>query len=162
MMALPGGQPEEGSVSERTLASIADELDVRDLIADFADGVTRLDVDAIVALFADDGVWEVTGWGNHRGHEAVRLFLGELFSHWEGVFQAAHSGRVWLDGDSGRGQWYITEFGQRDGEELRVGGVYRDQYARINGRWVFTKRHFDVLFRRIGGCRRVETWPFPA
>ena len=89
------------------------------------------------------------------------MFLEELFSHWEGLFQAAHSGRVWVDGDSGTGQWYITEFGQRDGEELRVGGVYRDQYARIDGRWVFAKRHFDVLFRRIGGCRQVETWPFP-
>ena len=48
---------------DRSLASIADELAIRDLIADFADGVTRLDVEAIVALFAPDGVWEVTGWG---------------------------------------------------------------------------------------------------
>ena len=146
---------------DRSLASIADELAIRDLIADFADGVTRVDVEAIVALFAPDGVWEVTGWGNHQGHDALKGFLEELFSHWEGIFQAVHTGRVWLEGAEATGQWYITEFGQRDGEELRVGGVYRDRYARQGDRWVFAKRHFDMLFRRIGGCREVETWPFP-
>src|SRR3954454_7165691 len=106
----------------RSLAAIADEMDVRDLIADFADGVIRLDVEAVAALFAPDGVWEVTGWGYHPGHAEIVSFLEELFSHWQGIFQAVHSGRVTIDGDVGTGQWYITEFGQRDGEELRVGG----------------------------------------
>jgi uncharacterized protein (TIGR02246 family) len=145
----------------RSLAAIADELDVRDLIADFADGVTRLDVHAVASLFAPDGVWEVNGWGHHRGQAAVESFVEELFSHWQGLFQAVHSGRVTINGDAATGQWYITEFGQRDGEELRVGGMYRDEYTRIDGRWMFAKRHFDILFRRIGGCREVETWPYP-
>ena len=72
----------------------------------------------------------------------------------------AHTSRVWLDGDGDNRRWHVTEFGLRDGGELRVEGVDRDEYVRLDG-WAFARRRFDILFRRIGGSAPVETFPLP-
>jgi uncharacterized protein (TIGR02246 family) len=143
---------------EASLNSIADRLAISDLVADFADAVNRLDAAAVTALFAPDGVWEVVNWGTHQGRDDIRAFADELFSHWAGLMHCAHTSRVWIDGDRATGRWHVTEFGLRDGEELRVGGVYRDEYVRLDG-WAFARRRFDILFRRIGGSAPVETYP---
>jgi uncharacterized protein (TIGR02246 family) len=145
----------------RSLSSVADELAINDLVADFADAASRLDAGAVTALFAPDGIWEVPNWGTNQGHKNIRSFVDELFSHWDGLFHAAHTSRVWLDGDRASGRWQISEFGTRDGQELRVAGVYEDEYIRVDEKWLFARRRFNIVFRRIGGCSEVETWPPP-
>ena len=112
-------------------------------------------------LFADDGEWVVTGCGEPRGHDAIVAFLDGLLVKWEIIFHAIHSGRVELDGDAATGQWYITEFGQlKDGTEVRIAGVYHDDYRRgTDGRWRFTRRRYDGMFSRFGGALEVTQYP---
>lgn len=144
-----------------SLLDVADELAVRDLVAGFADVVNRMAPEEMRDVFAPDGELVVTGWGEHRGHDAIVAFLNGLLERWSLIFHAVHSGRLSLDGNRATGRWYISEFGQlRDGTEVRFAGVYHDEYARTGDGWRFTRRRYDGMFSRTGDGVRVT--PFPA
>lgn len=138
----------------------SDELAVHDLVHAFADVVTRKAVDEMRELFTPDGVWTVPGYGEPVGHDAIIAFLGGVLAHWEGIVHGLLSGRVRLDGDTGTGRWYITEFGIRDGADFAIAGCYTDSYVRRDGRWWFASRRYDGLWRKDptgSACT-----PFPA
>jgi hypothetical protein len=144
-----------------SLLDIADQLAIRDLLAEFADAVNRMAPDDLRALFTPEAEWSVTGWGDHRGHDAIVEFLAGLLVRWDVIFHAIHSGRVRLDGGRAAGRWYISEFGRlKDGTEVRYAGVYHDDYVRTGDGWQFARRRFDGMFSRHGGEVRVT--PFPS
>ena len=140
---------------------LSDQLAVRDLLAAFADAVNRMRPEDLRPLFTDDGEWVVTGWGAPRGHDAIVALLDDLLVKWAMIFHAIHSGQVMLDGDRARGAWYISEFGQlHDGTEVRIAGVYHDDYVRgDDGRWRFARRRYDGMFSRFGGDLKVTPYP---
>jgi ketosteroid isomerase-like protein len=144
-----------------SLLDVADQLAIRDLLADFADAVNRMSPDDLRNVFVPDGEWIVTGWGEHCGHDDIVDFLAGLLQRWEMIFHAVHSGRVNLEGDRATGRWYISEFGRlEDGTEVRFAGVYHDEYVRVAGGWRFARRRYDGMFARIGD--QVTTTPFPS
>jgi uncharacterized protein (TIGR02246 family) len=143
-----------------SLLDVADQLAIRDLLADFADAVNRMSPDDLRRLFTPDGEWIVTGWGEHRGHDDIVDFLAGLLERWEVIFHALHSGRVRLEGSRATGRWYLTEFGKlKDGTEVRFAGVYHDEYVRVADGWRFARRRYDGMFSRIGG--ELNVTPFP-
>ena len=144
-----------------SVEELTDQLAIRDLLAGFADAVNRMRPADLRPLFTDDAVWVVTGWGEPRGHDAIEAFLDGLLAKWAMIFHAIHSGHVTLDGDRARGEWYISEFGQlHDGTEVRIAGVYHDDYARgADGRWRFARRRYDGMFSRFGGELKVTPYP---
>jgi uncharacterized protein (TIGR02246 family) len=143
------------------VAELTDQLAIRDLLAGFAEAVNHMRPEELRALFTDDGEWVVTGWGAPSGHDAIVAFLDDLLVKWAMIFHAIHSGRVELDGDRARGEWYISEFGQlHDGTEVRIAGVYHDDYQRgADGRWRFSRRRYDGMFSRFGSNLKVTPYP---
>jgi hypothetical protein len=136
-------------MEEPALNRVIDELAVRDLVARFADAVNHQDPQAIRELFVPDGEFAVAGWTSLRGAGEVVNFLSGVISHWDVIFQAVHPGRVFLAGDTARGEWYITEYGRyRDGQETFLGGLYSDDYLRTPEGWRFARRGFRGMFRR--------------
>jgi ketosteroid isomerase-like protein len=142
---------------------VGDELALRNLVARYADAVTRMEADALRELFTPDGHWIVTGHGEPRGHDEIVAFLEGLLANWNGIVHALLSGTVTLDTTDpfrATGRWYISEFGQmKSGDEVFFAGVYHDEYQRDAGVWRFARRRYDSLFRRAGGS--VATSPFP-
>ena len=62
-----------------------------------------------------------------------------------------------VDGDKATGRWYITEhlqFAEKDDAGNPTGmfniGVYQDRYVRENGEWLFSERHYGVLYNDGG------------
>jgi ketosteroid isomerase-like protein len=142
---------------------VAEEFALRDLVARYADAVTRQDTRAVAELFTADGEWIVTGHGEPRGHDEIAAFLDGLLGNWNGIVHALLSGRVHLDPadpDRATGRWYISEFGEvSGGDEVFFAGVYHDVYVRDEGLWRFARRQYNSLFRRTGAD--VATTPFP-
>ena len=142
---------------------VVEELALRDLVARYADAVSRQDSAAVADTFAVDGVWSVGGYGEPRGHAEIAAFLDGLLDNWEVIVHALLSGRVHLDPtnhERATGRWYISEFGRRsDGTEVFFAGVYHDEYARVGGLWRFARRRYDSMFRRVGDT--LTTSPFP-
>jgi hypothetical protein len=148
-----------------TPEELSDQLAIRDLLAGFAEAVNRMAPDELRPLFTADGEWVVTGWGEPRGHDAIVALLEGLLVKWAMIFHAVHSGRVELAVDGSRdratGQWFISEFGQLlDGTEVRIAGVYHDDYERgADGAWRFARRRYDGMFSRLGDKLKVTRYP---
>jgi uncharacterized protein (TIGR02246 family) len=148
-------------LDEQGVEELTDQLAIRDLLAGFAEAVNHMRPDELRALFTPDAEWVVTGWGEPRGPDAIVALLDDLLVKWAMIFHAVHSGRVTLDGDRAHGEWYISEFGQLlDGTEVRIAGVYHDDYERgADGRWRFTRRRYDGMFSRFGADLKVTPYP---
>lgn len=142
---------------------VAEELALRNLVARYADAVTRMDSNAVADLFTADGEWIVSGHGEPRGHDEIVAFLDGLLANWDGIVHALLSGVIHLDPashDRASGRWYISEFGRlQGGDEVFFAGVYHDTYVKDDGIWRFARREYHSLFRRAGGT--VATSPFP-
>lgn len=150
-------------MSDTAYDPVTEELALRDLVACYADAVSRQDSAAVGECFALDGAWTVGGHGEPRGRDEIVAFLDGLLDSWDVIVHALLSGRVHLDPtdhDRATGRWYISEFGRRtDGTEVFFAGVYHDEYARDGGLWCFARRRYDSMFRRVGA--QLGTSPFP-
>jgi uncharacterized protein (TIGR02246 family) len=124
---------------------LADELAVRNVVAALSRTADGGDVDAYVALFAPDATWELPD-AVRRGHADIRA--GSLARRAAGEVGPGTATRhvttnlvVAVDGDAATAQstWlYLTD---TTGTPTisRVGG-YDDELARVDGRWLLTRR----------------------
>jgi len=98
--------------------------DLETLLAAFADAWNRHDVDLLMSMMADDGVFEASG-GNHvngerhEGQHAVRAAYAAVFAQ----YPDAHWGnaRHLVKGDRGVSEWTFTGT-QKDGKRVEVTG----------------------------------------
>jgi hypothetical protein len=154
-------QPGAAAVGS-ALVDLLVEQAIRDLLADFADCITRKATGEVRRLFTPDGTWDVTGWGTHTGHDAVFGFIDGILGQWESIVHCIHSGRIVLGPDrtTATGRWIISEFGTKGGVEVKFAGVYHDRYVLVDGAWRFALRRFDGMFSRIGaGPATVQRFP---
>ena len=95
-----------------------------DILERMVDGFNRHDLDAIMALFAEDCVFESPRgpepWGRRfEGRAAVREGLGARFAGIPDVHYG--DGRHFISGDRGVSEWTLTGT-TVDGEKLAVRG----------------------------------------
>jgi uncharacterized protein (TIGR02246 family) len=100
------------------------DRDLETLMAAFADAWNRHDVDAVMSMMTEDGVFEASR-GNqvngerHEGQQAVRAAFAAVFAE----FPDAHWGnaRNLVIGDRGVSEWTFTGT-QKDGKRVEVNG----------------------------------------
>jgi len=125
---------------------VADELEIRELVARYADAVCRRETDAWGSTWATDGVWAIVGQ-TPTGREAVVALWEQLMGGMSQVVQIPNEGMLQFDGDRARGRWYITEYGQlATGAAMLTVGLYHDEYVQEDGAWRFGKRAFHSFY----------------
>ncbi len=126
---------------------LIDELAVRTLVARYADAVCRHDVPAWRATWAEDGEWELLGQ-TLRGREEAVAYYERVVSGLEAVVQHAHGGIIEFESvDAASGRWSITEHARMEsGVPLFTVGLYEDDYVRVDGQWLFSRRVFRSLY----------------
>ena len=142
----------------------ADELAIRALVHRYADAASRRDPGGVADTFTAEGEWTAEGLGLHQGRPAVAAFFATMLEGWNAFLQGLLSGCVELDPaapDRATGRWFVQEIGQReDSSNLRVAGVYHDEYVRDAGGWRINRRRYDPLLVDVDGS--VTALPFPA
>ncbi len=143
-----------------------DEVAIRRLQAAYADTVTRRVWPEFVDQFVPDAPVHIDTVTNPAidlvGPGAVGDFIGaalERFEFFEFTILNAHLElRTGGDLDAAQGRLYICELRQEAAthEWTNAYGVYRDDYRRVEGRWLFARRSYQSL-ARTGG----EVFPFP-
>ncbi len=128
-------------------ASTADNLALRELAANYIDAVNRSDGDAWKATWSENGIWKLMGT-EVSGLEALFGFWQTAMSGFKFVLMVLNSGTIEINGDTASGRWYVTEhLLGLDGKGIHIEGVYDDQYVREDGRWVFAKRDYQVIYQ---------------
>jgi len=130
----------------------------RDLVARYNACGDADELDAMVALFADDAVMDVGPWGQHAGIEAIRAFFEGVRrpANEDGAagsrrfirhFTATHRIDV-EDDEHARGQCY---FAVLTSGGLDHWGRYIDRYVLQRGEWRFAHREVVVEGVTPGG-----------
>jgi ketosteroid isomerase-like protein len=129
--------PFTGPVEDREL--------IRELLAAYADAVTRQDLDGYLTC------WHEAGRRSGPGGDCTGT--AELRAQWQGVFGAvtqmaffAQAGAIEIDGDVAAVRSHCLEVIRlADGNTRQVVGEYTDSVVRVDGRWVFAERAYTVL-----------------
>ena len=138
---------------------VQDRLEIRELIEAYSDAVMRGDAEAWAEVWAEDSYWSLPEF------PSLEEFIGRaaIVSGWidsmkkfgevrqEGgkpvMIYISTPGAIEVDGERATARVYTSEiFNDPDsGKLLRVRGRYDDELARIDGRWLFTRRIYRVL-----------------
>ncbi|HEY2430891.1 MAG TPA: nuclear transport factor 2 family protein [Acidimicrobiales bacterium] len=120
---------------------IADVLEVQQLLARYAVGMTKDDVDAVVEVFASDGTYSAFG-----ETYALADFPVLVAAAPKGLFLVGPPA-LELHGDTGTGQQPLC-FVEQTTHKMRI-GYYTDTYRRTAAGWRIETRSMTFL-RRSG------------
>jgi len=129
------------------MSNPADELAIRDLNARYIDAVNRYNKEDWAANWSESATWNLMGMEVAGRDAIVELWTGAM-SGFEFAIMMLNSGTIDVDGDTASGRWYVTEHLKPvEGDPNITLGVYDDEYAREDGRWVFARRHYNVIYQ---------------
>jgi len=130
----------EGSDLEARLRRLEDLEAIRELRFLYHERINAREFDRMSELFTDDAhVRLVYVW---RGREEIDRGFRSIEERVEFIEQFPHNHRIILDGDRAEGRCYLEARNVRSGVNLMLSGEYRDDYARIDGRWLFQRIDF--------------------
>ena len=131
-----------------------DRAEIEDLMARYLFAIDYFDWDAYVATFAEDGELEFAS-GTSRGREAIRTAVTN-FAEGIGRFYHTEDGQpaklrhvilqsaVRVEGDRAwaRSLW-VEMANHGPGDEMKMGtyGLYEDEFKRVDGGWLISKRN---------------------
>jgi len=136
------------------LASIAVRLErleaidgIRDLAARYCWGADHRDADVWDSVWTPDAVWQVGSSRSFVGAEEIRGAVEQQWASFPRMVHATANHRIEIDGDRASGTADVTvmtqlgeAFGRLAGSWVSGGGVYRDEYVRVDGVWLLGRR----------------------
>ena len=135
-------------------SSLENKLECVDLVARYALAVNRWDLDAFVALFTTDAVWQRPQCAPMTGRAEIRAFMGSLptdrvLRHVNGAVL------VEVQDEKHASGWSQTTVYDVKGTRTvpAIGTVpdmvveYLDSYRKVGGQWLFARRDTTVVFK---------------
>jgi ketosteroid isomerase-like protein len=126
---------------------MSDEFAIQQTLNTYSYSATTGDLEAMVATYAPDGVWEVPGIGALcTGHAEILAASQGIAGSIEYIVQMNSPALIEVDGDTATAQSIIRECGKYAGRDtcLEVLGLYDDKLVRTAEGWRFAKRTFTV------------------
>ncbi|MBM5811084.1 MAG: nuclear transport factor 2 family protein [Gammaproteobacteria bacterium] len=122
----------------------------------YAWAVDHKDADALVGLFASDGIYDLSAYGfpDVRGHAALRrFFLESVFPSERCSFSSISNVRIELDGTRATGADYFIHFGYGNPKlgadvRLHVEGQHFYEFRLEQGRWKIARMRGHPTFER--------------
>ncbi|MEX1077883.1 MAG: nuclear transport factor 2 family protein [Homoserinimonas sp.] len=141
-----------------SISEFMDEMAIRDLSHRYAIALDKNDLDAWSGLFSKDVVFE-SGTSAPRGIADVLRIPGDQLKRYEKTLHSVTTQQIALDGDTASGEVYCfahhiyQDFHQNNRFPFDLSHNflirYDDDYAREDGRWVFTRRRIMTEARFV-------------
>ncbi len=125
------------------IPAVEDVIEIEQLLARYAIGMTKDDIDAVVAVFTPDGTY--SAFGSIYG---LLDFPALVDAAPKGLFLTG-TPLLEIDGETGRGEQPLC-FVDQMSHEMRI-GYYTDTYRRTVGGWRIETR--SMTFLRRNGAR---------
>lgn len=132
-----------------TIEEVIAEAEIRNLGFAFCDAVNRGDVETFSALWAPEGEWKIDPpmGVSAEGGQALAALFTRLVGAWRFFHQITNQGPLFVEGDAAHARVYMHEIGIFQNERThRNWGEYTDLYRRVDGRWLFARRHYHFLY----------------
>jgi ketosteroid isomerase-like protein len=130
---------------EARLRRLADIDEIKSLKACYAAACdNNYDADAIAELFTEDAIWDGGKFGRAEGREDIRRFFRRASQVFSFAIHHVMNPLIEVEGDYATGQWYLWQPATREpgGQAVWLAAVYRDDYVRVGGKWLF--KHLRV------------------
>lgn len=147
-----------GDSLEERVSRLEDIESIKNVKAMYARYCDRgYDVDGLLSLFVDDGVWESNIFGTFRGRDAIRGYFADLAE--SGISWAFHcivSPIITLDARrrTAVGSWYLLDLATFDSlgnaaekDSVIVTANYEDTFMKSDGIWKF--KHVKAHFHQV-------------
>lgn len=138
-------------VTSATLQALLDREELRDLVARYALAVDDHDLDALRAMFHPEAVFDRDGV-EARGWPEIAAMLGASMRGFRRMLHTPHAAVVELrgaDGASGVSSGHAELVTGRG--VLLAAYRYADEFVRLGGRWVFTRREVRFIYATSAG-----------
>lgn len=139
------------------LSDLLDELAIKNLSHRYAIALDRDDREEWASLFSDDIAFE--SGSTVRGREDVLRIPREQLARYQKTLHSVTTQKISLAGDTATGEVYCVahhmyeDFHQNKRLPFDLSHNflirYEDDYARIDGRWVFTRRRVITEARYV-------------
>ncbi len=130
--------------------TIEDRMEIQDLVYKYAYYVDSFIFPEWVELFAPEGTLDESefGMGKYDGHAALAGYGDTMGGRVLHLVHLITNHLVWdFKGDTAKGTSFaIVESMQKTGARARYHVKYEDEYQKLNGRWVFSKRMLRKSF----------------
>ncbi len=121
---------------------------IQRLLHRYVDAVIHRDGVLWGSTWADDATWDLGRGRLVEGKQAIVDLWYQAMATMHAVVQVVHSGDVRYgdaahpaDVDRASGRWYINEWFRRaDGSNHVLLAHYDDDYVRVDGEWLFSRR----------------------
>jgi len=126
---------------------MSDEIAIQQTLNTYSVNASLGNLEAMVATFAPDGVWDIPGINaRFEGHEAILAGASAVVGAIEYMVQLNSPAVIKVDGDTATAQSVIRECGKYAGRQtsLEVLGLYTDKLVRTADGWRFAQRTFTV------------------
>lgn len=141
-------------IGKTEVAALRDEAAVRHVIEGYADAVTRRDAQAYGAMYAPEAVWVVGPPIDRRveGREAIVAELSGEIARLDFFVFTVGNIVISISGDVATSRSTVHEVGRAaEGAPpglpaMEVHARYDDELRREGDHWVFTKRHYSILY----------------
>ena len=117
--------------------------------------------DRMVALFAEDGIWEERkGIWRAQGHADIRKQAKSFAEHISFSQHNVFNPRIEVNGNEAHGRWtFLGPFTFRKGNrQILLAAYYEHDFVKVGGVWKF--KYFGALIRMIAPYE--EGWAPPA
>ena len=126
------------------MTSTADEKDaIRELMAHYCQALDACRFGDVAALFVADGEWTTT-YGTAHGREAIEALLTSVVpKRGEGPQRKHYITNIIVTLDGARARAvsdYLIVRESEHGLMAVMGGTYKDQFAKLDGSWHFTRK----------------------
>lgn len=138
-----------------------DRQAIHDLIGLYGDALIRRDAPTWRSLWTEDAEWSLVGM-TASGKQDIGDMWENAMAGFPFAVHVAHPVLVVVEGDAGRGRWYIQEIlREPDGPAVSAFGVYTDRYEKVDGQWLFSYRRFDLMHRAPLSEEGMTLMPYP-
>jgi ketosteroid isomerase-like protein len=127
-----------------------DELAIQRVIVDYAKYLDARDYEGYVGLFAKEAVWTNPS-GTHKGaaaiYKMVEGYMGPANAPNQADYHITSNIEVDVDDDRAKAvsRWLFIERNAEGVPTPTIGGLYRDEFVREDGRWKFSRRVAENL-----------------
>ncbi|WP_081865899.1 nuclear transport factor 2 family protein [Blastococcus sp. URHD0036] len=141
--ALPEG---DAAALARVVRDLADRQAIADLAVLYARAVDDHAIDALVAMYTPDGVFERRGVPA-TGAAEIRAAYVASFDTYRTMLHTPHPGVVQLHGDGTATGWSHGHAELATRSTLVLASYrYEDTYRRVGGRWLFARRSLGFSY----------------
>ena len=151
------------STDGRELRRISDELAIRNLVAQFANACSPVDLDKVASLWVPDehcspsnrATWTLSEpfAMTSVGVANVLAMHKSLTDPWDFFVQLVHSGVVDIgdNGQTAHGRFILREVAKGPNETYYNNfAIYEDEYVKVRGKWYFKRREYNYMFLDSG------------